>query len=90
MYRYSAKDRADIAKYAGQNCLTSAASHFSRKFGMNVSKTTVKSIRGPYEPEVKEKGKEMKKVWQFFLVKKRKTRINQIQSYQEEFVMEVA
>lgn len=55
MYRYSAKDRADIAKYAGQHGLTSAAGHFSRKFGVRVSKTTVKSIRSAYVSEVRQK-----------------------------------
>ena len=52
---YHAKDRADIAKYAGQHGLTSATSHFSRKFAMNVFKTTVKPIRRAYVSEVREK-----------------------------------
>ena len=43
-----------IAKYmyAVQHGLTSAASHFSRKFGMNVSRTTVNSIRSAYVSEI--------------------------------------
>ena len=88
MYRYSVKDRADIAKYAVQHCLTSAASHFSRKFGMNVSKTTAKSIRSAYVSELREKRARDEGVVAILRCHKRGRRLlvgdvidNQVQSY---------
>ena len=54
-YRYSAKDRLCIAKYAGEHGITRAAKYFSRKLGINVSKTTVHSIWKSYVLEVEGK-----------------------------------
>ena len=55
LYSYSDKDRATIAKYVGQFGVTAAATHFTRKFGRPVSKTTVHSIRKSCVEVVKEK-----------------------------------
>ena len=53
--KYSAKDRAEIGKYASQHGLTAAAGHFSRKLGVNMSKSTIQSIKKSYLDGVREK-----------------------------------
>ena len=47
-YRYTQGVRADIGKYACQHGVTAAVSHFSRKLGHCVSKTTVHSMKKAY------------------------------------------
>ena len=47
-FRYTAKERAQIGKYAHLHGITATAKHFSRKMGVTVSKPTVQSILKSY------------------------------------------
>ena len=53
--RYSARELAQIGKYACEHGLTAAASYFSRKWGVRVSKPTVQSMKKAYVDGVREK-----------------------------------
>ncbi len=55
VFRYSDKNRASIAKYAGQHGVTRAAGYFSKKLEVNISTSTVQYIRLAYDREKKEK-----------------------------------
>ena len=53
--RYSPKVRADITKYASQHGAPAASAFFSRKLGVNVSKSSVNSMKKAYVECVKQK-----------------------------------
>ena len=52
-YRYSPKERAQIRRYALEHGMAAATKKFSRKLDVELSETTVRSIRDGYLEEVK-------------------------------------
>ena len=52
LYRYTAKDQANIGKYDGQFVISATSKHFSKKLGIKISKTSVHSIRKSYLREL--------------------------------------
>ena len=66
-YRYSLKERAQIGRYASEHGVAAATKKFSRKLDVELSETTVRSIRDGYLEEVKRlrQAGETEQLWKF-------------------------